>query len=101
MSNTQKDITWLWILLPAIFAIFGGVIAYFALKHDDLKYARMSLYLGVVMTGIVLPGMLVSILFGAMFGMGAESMFMDSAFEEMPMDSAFEEIPMEEWAEMP
>jgi len=36
--------------LPLIFAIFGGIIAYFKIKNDDPKKAKNCLILGIVLT---------------------------------------------------
>ncbi len=39
----------LWYLLPIIFGIIGGVIAYFVIKQDDPGKAKNCLYLGIVL----------------------------------------------------
>ena len=39
----------LWYLLPIIFGIIGGVIAYFVIKQDDPNKAKNCLYLGIVL----------------------------------------------------
>ncbi len=39
----------LWYLLPIIFGIIGGVIAYFVIKQDDPIKAKNCLYLGIVL----------------------------------------------------
>jgi hypothetical protein len=39
----------LWYLLPIIFGIIGGVIAYFVIKQDDPDKAKNCLYLGIVL----------------------------------------------------
>lgn len=42
-----------WYLLPILFTIFGGIISYFAIRHDDPKKARNCLILGIILA--VLP----------------------------------------------
>jgi uncharacterized membrane protein len=39
----------LWYILPIIFGIIGGVIAYFVIKQDDPDKAKNCLYLGIVL----------------------------------------------------
>ncbi len=39
----------LWYLLPIIFGIIGGIIAYFVIKQDDPDKAKNCLYLGIVL----------------------------------------------------
>ncbi len=41
-----------WYLLPILFTIFGGIISYFAIRHDDPKKARNCLILGIVLAVI-------------------------------------------------
>ncbi len=50
-------------LLPIFIGIFGGIVAYFVLRHDDSGKARNCLYLGAVLTGTNLA-------FSMVFGMG-------------------------------
>ena len=47
----------LWYLLPIIFGIIGGVIAWFVIKQDDPSKAKNCLYLGIVL-------LIIEILFG-------------------------------------
>jgi hypothetical protein len=39
----------LWYILPILFGIIGGVIAYFVIKQDDPNKAKNCLYLGIVL----------------------------------------------------
>lgn len=41
-----------WYLLPILFTIFGGIISYFAIRHDDPKKARNCLILGIILAVI-------------------------------------------------
>ena len=43
----QKSI--LWYLLPILFSIVGGVIAYFILRDDDPSKAKNCLWLGIIL----------------------------------------------------
>jgi cytochrome bd-type quinol oxidase subunit 1 len=54
-----------WFLLPILFEIVGGVIAYFVLKDDDKRLAKNCLWLGIILTVI---GIVIGIIFGAIFG---------------------------------
>ena len=42
----------LWFLLPIVFNIFGGVVAYFVIRDDDPGRARSCLLLGAVLAAI-------------------------------------------------
>ncbi|MDE1862677.1 MAG: hypothetical protein KGI33_07180 [Thaumarchaeota archaeon] len=42
----------LWFLLPIVFNIFGGVVAYFVIRDDDPRRARSCLLLGAVLAAI-------------------------------------------------
>ena len=48
-----------WFLLPIIFNVIGGVIAFFIIKEDDPKKARNCLYLGIILA--VIPVLLIVI----------------------------------------
>ena len=49
----------LWYILPIIFGIIGGVIAYFVIKQDDPDKAKNCLYLGIVLLIIdIIAGLL-------------------------------------------
>jgi hypothetical protein len=41
-----------WFLLPILFNVIGGVIAYFVIKEDDPKRAKSCLWLGIILTAI-------------------------------------------------
>jgi len=41
-----------WFLLPILFNVIGGIIAYFVIKEDDPKRAKNCLYLGIILTAI-------------------------------------------------
>lgn len=48
----------MWYLLPICAGLIGGVVAYFILRHDDLKKAKYCLVIGIISVGI---GMLINI----------------------------------------
>ncbi len=41
-----------WFLLPILFNVVGGVIAFFIIKEDDPKKAKNCLYLGIILAAI-------------------------------------------------
>ena len=41
-----------WYIVPIIFSLIGGIIAYFAIRRDDPKKEKNCLYLGLILTGI-------------------------------------------------
>ena len=41
-----------WYLLPIFLGIIGGIIAYFAIRHDDRAKAKKCLYLGLILTTV-------------------------------------------------
>ncbi len=45
-----------WYLLPILLGIIGGIIGYFAVRHDDPTLAKRLLYVGIAMlvAGIIL-----------------------------------------------
>jgi uncharacterized membrane protein len=47
-----KNRSGLWYLLPIIFGIIGGVIAWFVIKDNDPKKAKNCIYLGLVLLAI-------------------------------------------------
>ncbi len=55
MSHPEKPRSNAWFLLPILFGVIGGIIAFFILRHDDPRKARNCLYLGLVfmMIGII------------------------------------------------
>ena len=40
--------------MPIFLGIFGGVIAYFALRNDDRQKAKKMLYLGLILWAILI-----------------------------------------------
>ena len=48
MSYPEKPRSNAWFLLPILFGVIGGVIAFFILRHDDPRKAKNCLYLGLV-----------------------------------------------------
>jgi hypothetical protein len=53
-----------WFLLPIIFNVIGGIIAYFIIKEDDPKKAKNCLYLGIILAAIPVLLILVPLLIG-------------------------------------
>lgn len=53
-----------WFLLPIIFNIVGGVIAFFIIREDDPRKARNCLYLGIILCIIPVLLIVVPILVG-------------------------------------
>jgi hypothetical protein len=45
-----------WYLVPILFSIIGGIVAYFVIKNDDPQKAKNCLIIGIVMffIGIVI-----------------------------------------------
>ena len=54
----------LWFLLPIVFNLVGGIIAYFVIKEDDPKKAKNCLYLGLILAAIPVLLIVVPILIG-------------------------------------
>jgi hypothetical protein len=54
----------LWFLLPILFNVVGGIIAYFVIREDDPKKAKNCLYLGIVLAVIPVLLIMVPILVG-------------------------------------
>ena len=52
MSYPEKPRSNVWFLLPILFGVIGGIIAFFILRHDDPRKAKNCLYLGVVFMAI-------------------------------------------------
>ena len=59
----RKRSSW-WFLLPIIFGVIGGVIAYFVIKEDDPKRARSCLYLGIILAAIWFALFVIPVLIG-------------------------------------
>jgi len=47
MSYPEKPRSNAWFLLPILFGVIGGIIAFFILRHDDPRKAKNCLYLGL------------------------------------------------------
>ncbi len=54
----------LWFLLPIVFNIVGGIIAFFIIKEDDPKKAKNCLYLGIVLAAIPILLIVIPIMIG-------------------------------------
>lgn len=52
-----------WYLLPILFSIIGGIISFFAIRHDDPTKAKNCLIVGIIIfiLPIVLPIVLITI----------------------------------------
>jgi cytochrome bd-type quinol oxidase subunit 1 len=48
--NPLRKRSVLWHVLPAVFSIIGGAIAYFILKNKDHSKAKNCLWLGIPLT---------------------------------------------------
>lgn len=48
-----------WYLLPILFNVIGGVIAYFVLRDDDPRKAKNCLWLGIILTAINIVSMVI------------------------------------------
>ena len=59
MAQETRRSAW-WYLLPLLFGIIGGVIAYFVIKQDDPIKAKNCLKLGLVL-------LIIDIIFGVSF----------------------------------
>ena len=59
----RKRSSW-WFLLPIIFGVIGGIIAYFVIKEDDPKRARSCLYLGIILAAIWFALFVIPVLIG-------------------------------------
>ena len=53
-----------WFLLPILFNVIGGIIAFFVIREDDPKKARNCLYLGIILCIIPVLLVVVPILVG-------------------------------------
>ena len=47
-----------WYLLPIFLGLIGGIIGYFAVRHDDPSLARRLLYVGI---GMLVAGIIFSV----------------------------------------
>ena len=89
----------LWYILPVLFNLPGGIVAFFAIRHDDLDKAKNCLLLGII---LLLPLVLLGIAAAAAVEAVSEITVSDICAElsagsaEMPMaDSQFIEIVCE------
>jgi len=41
-----------WYILPILFGIIGGIIAYFAIRKDDREKAKRCIYLGLILLAV-------------------------------------------------
>lgn len=53
-----------WFLLPIVFNVIGGIIAFFIIKEDDPRKARNCLYLGIILAAVPVLLIVVPILIG-------------------------------------
>jgi len=53
-ENPQRPRSIVWFILPTLFSIIGGVIAYFVLKNDDPSKAKNCLWLGIILSAFYL-----------------------------------------------
>ena len=51
MYPEKKRSNW-WYLVPIFIGLIGGIIAYFALRHDDPQKAKKCLLVGIILTAI-------------------------------------------------
>ena len=51
-SGLQKQRSNWWYLLAILFSPIGGIIAYFAIRHDDPSKAKNCLIIGFILFGI-------------------------------------------------
>jgi len=61
--EVRRKSAW-WFLLPILFGVVGGVIAYFVIKDDDQKRAKNCLWLGIILTAIGLALVLIPLVIG-------------------------------------
>ncbi len=52
MSDTPKPRSNAWFLLPILFGVMGGILAYVVIRRNDPQKARNCLYVGIVFMGI-------------------------------------------------
>ena len=53
-----------WFLLPILFNVIGGVIAYFIIKDDDPRKAKNCLWLGIILTALSFAIFVIPLLIG-------------------------------------
>ena len=52
-----------WYLLPIFVGVIGGIIGYFAVRHDYARLARRLLYVGIGITAAYIGIVMIRILF--------------------------------------
>jgi hypothetical protein len=48
-SNLRKERSGWWYIVPILFSIIGGIIAYLIVKDDDPKLAKNCLIIGIIL----------------------------------------------------
>jgi len=51
MYPEKQRSSW-WYILPILFGIIGGIIAYFAIRKDDREKAKKCMYLGLILLAV-------------------------------------------------
>lgn len=64
--EVKRRSSW-WFLIPILFNVIGGIIAYFVIREDDPKKARDCLFLGAILTAIGIVIFVIQILVGMSF----------------------------------
>jgi hypothetical protein len=64
--EVKRRSSW-WFLLPILFSVIGGIIAYFVIREDDPKKAKDCLLLGAILTAIGIAIFVIPILIGISF----------------------------------
>jgi len=59
MYPEKRRSNW-WYLLPIFLGIIGGIIAYFAIRKDDLPKAKKCIYLSLILLAV---GIILDVLF--------------------------------------
>jgi uncharacterized membrane protein len=54
LSWPERERSNWWYLLPIFLGIIGGIIAYFAIRNDDLAKAKNCLFLGLILGSIAI-----------------------------------------------
>jgi uncharacterized membrane protein len=49
MTYPEKTRSNLWFLVPILFGVLGGIVAFFILRKDDPKKAKNCLYVGIAL----------------------------------------------------
>lgn len=52
-KTPRKRSAW-WYIVPILFSLLGGIIAFFILRNDDSKLAKNCLIIGAALSGIAL-----------------------------------------------